>query len=138
MSTLTPPDLAERQQRIAELDAEGVSVNEIAETLGINPRSVYRHLYRLRGRPARATRYLSQDDLELLFRLRDEGAPTTWVAETLGISVHTVKAYRALSTSAHKDWMAVWQQIRRNPTLLALHYEFAPPTHAQLRTAKAG
>lgn len=61
--------------------------------------------------------------------LLEDGVPTSWVAEDVGLSLTTVEGFitpelRARREPSRKDWLSAWTSIKRNPTLLALHREF--------------
>lgn len=75
---------------------------------------------------------LDRTNAETISRAREllaDGQLATWVGEEVGLSRSTMMAItkgvpgRAEHVLA---WQQVWAQIRRNPTLVALHREFNP------------
>jgi len=65
----------------------------------------------------------------LRIRTLNPGMPSTWVAETAGVHYSTIAHYFGpCREDVMVEWLPVWQSIRRNDVLLALHHEFAPPT----------
>lgn len=116
-------------ETIARLTREGWSAENIADHLGVNPRTVQRHRMRAGvGQPHRDP--LSERARERIDRLIREGMPSTWVAEDIGCSRWTVNQHRPMGREATREWRQAWVRIRTRPELLALHREFAPQESA--------
>lgn len=58
--------------------------------------------------------------------LRGEGMPASWIAEDLGVHVHTVQSSTPADPAEVQAWRSDFQHIRKDPELFALHCEFAP------------
>lgn len=59
--------------------------------------------------------------------LAEEGMPATWIADDLDVGTAAVRnAGIHLTVADQTAWRSEWGRIRRNPTLYALHTEFAP------------
>ncbi len=125
---MTTPQLREaRDPLIAARYAAGDDVQMIAAQFGITERTVCRALVRTKARPPRAER-LQHDAQRVLLVLAD-GMPANWAAETLGMNYEPVARLARQLPSRRRDvseWQRVWGEIRNSPTLLALHYQFAP------------
>lgn len=116
----------DRQARVKELTEAGFSTRQIAEALQISTRAVTRN----RARAACSRKVpppLSPEARQWVREARADGMPSTWVAETVGCNVSSVGKTAPLGAELAREWRQIWQQIRRNPVLLALHHEFAPP-----------
>jgi transposase len=134
---IDPEVLEHRRRRVRELTEGGKSLGYIAAELGITRRSVSRYRARL-GTPAPETalrpKALTPELDELVRRMRADGVPTTWVADTVpGMTPDQARRY-PMGRENQLEWQRAWAAIRRNPTLRALHYEFAPKP---LRTRQA-
>lgn len=96
----------------------------IAAIHKVSMRTVQRTRERI-GKPAHPTpRRYTRQELARARLLADEGLPITWVAED--IERGAVELRKKLRRGHAPGWLEVWPKIRRNPTLLALHREFAP------------
>jgi hypothetical protein len=51
---------------------------------------------------------------------------TDWIAEDVGCSTSAVVRWMDPRPGHSSEWATLWQSIRRNPTMLALHREFMP------------
>lgn len=80
---------------------------------------------RIQVRAARKAR-LSADYCRVK-NLAREGLPTAWIAEDVGLRRETVDRWRKRAGIPYAgDYRVAYMSIRRNPTLLELHREFAP------------
>lgn len=64
-------------------------------------------------------------------QLLADGQPATWVREELGLNsdqIYNISKDIPNRAEHVLAWQQVWAQIRRNPTLVALHREFNPTT----------
>lgn len=120
------PERATREA-LEPLLAQRVQPREMAELLGVNVRSIYRALNRHGLRqPARSgPTFYTPAERDRVLALQKERLPMTWIAEDLQRPVVELrKAFPPGGTDP--EWYSAWAQIRHNPTLLALHREFAP------------
>jgi hypothetical protein len=103
---------------------EGMSAPAIALALGVSERTVTRYRRRL-GISLEAPREATPQEIEWMLAARAEGMPATWIAETVNLKRDAVQRRERMPEGARQEWLAAWSAIRRNPTLLALHREFA-------------
>lgn len=106
---------------------EGVTdTKALAEYFGCTTRSILRAVLAAGLREKQPRLALSKEQVEWIRQARAEGVFVDWIGETLGVG-HTVLDRISDPTPGHREEVAsTWQQIRRNPTLLALHREFMP------------
>lgn len=71
-------------------------------------------------------RYLTAPERDRVVTLRTEGLPATWIAEDIGTTENTVTNACHARPEEVAEWRTVFQQIRRDPQLFALHTEIAP------------
>lgn len=71
-------------------------------------------------------RQLTADERARVVALRTEGLPARWIAEDLGTTENTVTRTCPARPEEAAEWRTVFQQIRRDPELFALHTEIAP------------
>ena len=114
--------------RVCDLYREGVSPSGIAEQVGLSQRHVLRLLTAAGLRKSIKRHRYTPDELSWANELAREGVPTTWIAETLGVSVDGLRPRisAARSGAEGSSFRAVWPQIAMTPALLELHHEFAP------------
>lgn len=116
--------------------ADRMSFEEIGELYEIHKDSA-RRLARQYGLLRPPPKKLTADQRALGARLLEDGAPMTWVAETLGTGSAVIHrsawgraAMKRRPVDAVSTWLSTWPYIRRNPTLVALHRQFAPSSTA--------
>lgn len=119
------------QAVIAAYDAGAKSGRVLAEALKVSERQALRWLNRLypdRTNKNRNNRNrLTTVEQDRIAVLAQEGVPTTWIAEDLGISRDAVDRHRdQLGIPRAYDYKAVYLAIRWDEHLLNLHREFAP------------
>jgi predicted transcriptional regulator len=71
-------------------------------------------------------RILTADERSRVVVLRTEGLPARWIAEDVGTTENTVTNICHARPEEVAEWRTVFQQIRRDPELFALHTEIAP------------
>lgn len=69
-------------------------------------------------------REYSQETLDKIYDLEDQGVPVTWIADTVGMTNEQIRKF--VKRKGNMEWKRVWPKIRSNDTLLELHREFAP------------
>lgn len=118
----------------AELRTLGCDTAEIARRTGLKLHSVKRAEHRHGYRGAQAPTPTPRPKINRQRRLRaiqliDEGMPSNWVAEDVAIHPGTIRRLarkRPNNAHARAEWSSVWQSIRQNPELYALHSELRP------------
>ncbi len=105
----------------------GLSRQEIAAQLGTHADSVSRSArkFGLIEKVAPTT----EEEQARVRLLAAEGVPSTWVAEDVHRSPSTVRKWMSVVPGSRErlaEWRSVWPGILKNPTMLALHREFAP------------
>jgi len=125
----------ERRRRVVELTQQGRSAAEIARELGVNSRIVVRHRSAA-GVARQKAPLLTAEERDWIAAARADGMPSTWIAETIGCHPGLVHRIAQLGEEEVSAWRSEWLRIRRNPVLLALHREFAPPTRRSARSAR--
>ena len=127
--------IQKRERTVRELFERGASTREIADAVGVTPRSVRRILLRLELVEL-CVNLLSDETLERIRIYAEEGMPANWIADDLGIHYDTARTY-ACRVPGHDEavveWLRAWHSIRQREALLELHYEIAP-TWLSLRT----
>lgn len=128
--------------RLAEADferalSECANEGEMAHRLGVNLRTVQRAFdrYRPGQRVNRGSIKTTKGDRRRIRRLAKHGTPAAWIAEEMPYRYETVLQHARTApgyAEETKEWQRVWPSIRNNPTLLALHHEFAPTREARL------
>ncbi len=115
------------RDRLEALWSQGVrDARTLAHEFRVHPDSVRRAVRRagLRTRLPRS-RVVWTEYRELRMRaLMAEQMPLTWIAEDLGVPARALQ--RRLRPGMPAEWPSVWQSIRQNEEMLALHREFAP------------
>lgn len=69
---------------------------------------------------------LTDADLEAMRRMREDGVPTTWIAETVDCNRHVVTSLTTENPEETRAWREEWKRITMRPELYSLHLEFAP------------
>lgn len=105
-------------------EARGLSYPQLAAQLGVSTKTVWRARRRAKLIGSRV-RPVTTEERARVKLLASERMPATWIAEDVGRGVSWVRAQ--VRGGPDSDWSSAWHQIRQNPTLLALHREFAPP-----------
>lgn len=101
---------------------------QMAEVLGLSERQALRWLNIVDPdtRRGNAAVYTPEQYARVEELARDE-VPTEWIAEDAKVSYGFVENHRKrLGIPYPNDYKKVYQSIRWQPTLLALHREFAP------------
>lgn len=124
-----PPSKAVLQDLI---EGQGFSYAVAAKRLGLPEHTVRRAARHhdvlspiSKSRPAPIT----EEDRKWIEKLTNQGAPMTWVAESVGRNADYLCAqvkHLPGRDEAAMEWKRVWNSIRRNDVLYALHLEFAP------------
>lgn len=122
---MTAPMTPEQLDVIRDLSAKGVFVSEIARQLGVTDRAVTRRRARM-GLSRPTTRRMDEATRERVLCLRAEGMPGRWIAEDVGFNEDWIYKIAPGSPEDVREWRSAWMKIRKNPTLVALHREFAP------------
>jgi methylphosphotriester-DNA--protein-cysteine methyltransferase len=110
---------AERHQRIAELTRQGLSAPQIAEMLGVTPRTV------VRGRKATGTLvgpapqefWLTAEQIDRAEQLLDDGCSLVEVARTIGCtwtSVWKRWQHRGWTKQQAGEYAALIRDMKRN------------------------
>lgn len=118
---------------LEEALADELDDDEIAARFHVHPDSVQRAMVRHGFRePRDIIRWTPEID-EFAHALNDDGVPLVWIAETIRCGRDTlVKHGIRRGADERMAWLSVWQEILKNPVLLALHREFAPKTQRQI------
>jgi hypothetical protein len=115
---------------LARLYNSGMTeVRHLANEVNMHPDSVTRALRRIGLRETKTPRPYSTEELERIASLTLEGVPATWIAEDIGRNPESVRTKASKMPGALErtaQWSQVWSAIRRAPTLLELHRQFAP------------
>lgn len=116
-----------RDRETRRLVSLGMTRKQVAEKFGVNIKTVDR-AFSESSKPA--NKPYSQQELQRVYVLAEEGMPMTFIAEDIGRnSVHLRDRF---DVSAHRpkdaviEWKRTWSAIRSNPVLLELHREFHP------------
>jgi hypothetical protein len=112
-------------ERFSQLVHEGKGRKEIAEELGMHVDTVSRMKSKLVG-PRKGPKPMDQSTRDRIKQLSAEGMPSTWISEDVGYGRSTVIRVSPFGSHNSKEWLTVWQKIRRSEVLLELHREFAP------------
>lgn len=124
MSGTQANKIDERRLRALYLEDGVKDVRVLASIFDCTERSIQRALIRFQLRQKLDNRKITEEQIEAMKRLHEVGTPQTWIAETVGCEVSSVVDY--VGPRRDPEWRSVWQEIRRNPTLLELHREFKP------------
>lgn len=122
-----------RQERLEELLNEGVTDHEeLARIFGCHPHSIGRAMLRF-GLATRRPSVTTVEQREWACRAIEEGVFLSWIAETIDLRdrgfAKVTWARQAMAkrdADASIEWSRVWKEIRQDPDLLKLHYEFMP------------
>lgn len=123
-----PPRITD--EAIKKLVASDTPIEEIAALYKVSERTVVRAMRHAGIPPTVRSLPFTDAELDRAWVLLEEGMPLTWVAEDLHRGEQHLRE-RLSSDVGHKlktgeGWHQVWSGIRNDPTLLALHREFAP------------
>jgi hypothetical protein len=121
--------MSRRQEIIAAYRGGCVNRNLLASRFGVSKRTIERALRGIcQGRKSVPV------DPDAALALLAEGMPANWASETLGVSYEALRPIARTipdHDEAVREWKRAWSAIKRNPELLDLHEQFAPPpTHA--------
>lgn len=75
--------------------------------------------------------FITAEDSVTIEKLVADGVPTRWIAETINVTIDTLKNHlkgRADARQNAANYNAVWTSIRPNDTLRKWHHLFAPKT----------
>lgn len=149
MTTPAKPDELLVRRRITDLNDLGRVIDKIAPSYTGRVGAMWDALaarYRCSARTVQRTainnglweptfkpHHVTPEQSALMWHLAGDGMPSNWIGETVGHNYQTVIDHLGPRRSeVMTDWLPVWQSILKNPTLHALHDEFAPPaTHTQ-------
>lgn len=114
-------------------DEPEAEIDHVALYFDVHPDSIRRILreagaenpWKKMDGPA-SDRFATPEKIALMKKLAADGMVATWIAETVGLSAESVRKHLGTRPDVAVDWRPVWQEIRRNPVLSALHREFAP------------
>ena len=115
--------------QVRTLHAGGVTTPAaLAAALGVHYRTAMRWLDVVDPRrERRASRTVTQAQVDRILVLARDGLPTGWIAEDAKVALNTVNSVRTkagIEGPGPKE--RVWPQVRWKPELAALHREFAP------------
>lgn len=65
------------------------------------------------------------EQIQRIRQLHDEGMPSSWIAEDVGLRPSQVRRIAGPSSGA-TEWRRCWALIRRDADLFALHQSLAP------------
>lgn len=115
---------------LVEMLEEGLSVSEMAQALRCTTRTIDRALVRYGLREPVVANHLKPHEIERARMLAEEGMPMSWIAEDLNRDRNSLTRQVSPSEENIAEWRRVWQEIRRNETLFALHHDFYPRERA--------
>lgn len=116
----------EDRDALVEMHSEGLSAVIIAQALGTSARTIHRWELRLNLREPHVADHLTEEEIQRIELLLDEGMPMTWIAEDLHRNPTTLYRVASGKTEHVAEWRAVWQEIRRSETLRDWHDQFFP------------
>lgn len=126
MAGYSNPEVATKAV-LERMIAEKLTVDEMAERLKIHRDSVRRALRRHKlVRWNQSNLPVQRHELARVRVLGADGAPSNWIAEDVGLNANTVQRILGPRPEAVAEWRSVWQAIRQNDALYALHCEVAP------------
>ena len=91
--SLDPVVLAYRRERAATLTREGRSATEIADILGVSPRTVARYRRMTGTQLGEPSPRLTDNQIELIRQLLEDGCSRAETARTVGVSPHAVRRH---------------------------------------------
>lgn len=121
-------------ERVEQAYRDGARTsNDLARALNVTPRTALRWIDQV-GLPGvkreRAYSSLSDEQVERIRWMLEDGVPLKWVAETVGVAHSTVSHVKGRLGLTRNDnsyaFAGVLHSIRANPILVDLHREFAP------------
>jgi IS30 family transposase len=112
--------------RLQELMDENLDREQMAAVLKVHPDSIRRAMRRHELVEIKPHNVITPAQRRRIMQLGAEGMISTWIAEDVGLSKHTVKKVLGPRPEAARAWQQMWQGIRRDETLYALHCSLNP------------
>lgn len=114
---------------ILELHNLQVPAREIARRMNLSQKTVRNWIAReAPGTLPKVKAPTSAEQRERIITLAKEKVPDGWIAEDIGYSEKVVgQRRRDAGIPVDEEWKLIRLQIQHDPTLFALHLEFAPP-----------